>query len=376
MKKSVRGLMTGLLTSTALYGFSSSLVATAAFADNQNGQPRIEVAFVLDTTGSMADLIDGAKRKIWSIANTIVDIHPNANIEMALIGYRDIGDDYVIKSYDMSPDIQGLYGNLVHFQANGGGDTPEAVNEALDASVRQLDWTEGEDTQRIVFLVGDAPPHMDYDNAPKYPEVIKAARKEGIIVNAVQAGGDRETKKIWKEIAQLGNGRYIPIPQDGGQIKIIETPFDGDIIILQKRIDDTVVPYGSEAEQSAVQDKMELKEAAPSSVQVENSKFYSKRSSVKEVITGGGDLVADIKNGAVTLDKIEDGDLPKELQDKSEGEKQAYIDAKLEEREQLEKAMSKLITKYDAYVAEKAKEQGETDSFDHAVQETLKQQLY
>ena len=376
MKKSVRGLMTGLLASTALYGFTSPLVATAAFADNQQGQPRIEVAFVLDTTGSMADLIDGAKRKIWSIANTIVDIHPNANIEMALIGYRDIGDDYVIKSYDMSPDIQGLYGNLVHFQANGGGDTPEAVNEALDASVRQLDWTEGEDTQRIVFLVGDAPPHMDYDNAPKYPEVIKAARKEGIIVNAVQAGGDRETKKIWKEIAQLGNGRYIPIPQDGGQIKIIETPFDGDIIILQKRIDDTVVPYGSEAEQSAVHDKMELKEAAPSSVQVENSKFYSKRSSVKEVITGGGDLVADIKNGAVSLDKVEDGNLPKELQDKSKEEKQAYIDAKLEEREQLEKAMSKLITKYDAYVAEKAKEQGETDSFDHAVQETLKQQLY
>ncbi|WP_088245199.1 vWA domain-containing protein [Kiloniella majae] len=376
MKKSVRGLMTGLLTSTALYGFSSPLIASTAFADNQQGQPRIEVAFVLDTTGSMADLIDGAKRKIWSIANTIVDIHPDANIEMALIAYRDIGDDYVIKSYDMSPDIQGLYGNLVHFQANGGGDTPEAVNEALDASVRQLDWTEGEDTQRIVFLVGDAPPHMDYDNAPKYPEVIKKARKEGIIVNAVQAGGDRETKKIWKEIAQLGNGRYIPIPQDGGQIKIIETPFDGDIIILQKRIDETVIAYGSEEEQSAVQDKMELKEAAPSSVQVENSKFYSKRSSVKEVITGGGDLVADIKNGAATLETIEDSDLPKELQGKSDGEKQAYINAKLEEREQLEKAMSKLITKYDAYVAQKAKEQGKTDSFDQAVQETLKKQLY
>ncbi|WP_088245205.1 vWA domain-containing protein [Kiloniella majae] len=376
MKKSVRGLMTGLLTSTALYGFSSPLIASTAFADNQQGQPRIEVAFVLDTTGSMADLIDGAKRKIWSIANTIVDIHPDANIEMALIGYRDIGDDYVIKSYDMSPDIQGLYGNLVHFQANGGGDTPEAVNEALDASVRQLDWTEGEDTQRIVFLVGDAPPHMDYENAPKYPDVIKKARKEGIIVNAVQAGGDRETKKIWKEIAQLGNGRYIPIPQDGGQIKIIETPFDGDIIILQKRIDETVIAYGSEEEQSAVQDKMELKEAAPSSVQVENSKFYSKRSSVKEVITGGGDLVADIKNGAVTLETIEDGDLPKELQGKSDQEKQTYINAKLEERAQLEKSMSKLITKYDDYVAQKAKEQGKTDSFDQAVQETLKKQLY
>ena len=31
-------------------------------------KPVVEVAFVLDTTGSMGGLIEGAKRKIWSIA--------------------------------------------------------------------------------------------------------------------------------------------------------------------------------------------------------------------------------------------------------------------------------------------------------------------
>ena len=52
----------------------------------------VDVAFVLDTTGSMKNLIEGAKRKIWSIATAIVDANPQARIRMALIGYRDHGD--------------------------------------------------------------------------------------------------------------------------------------------------------------------------------------------------------------------------------------------------------------------------------------------
>src|SRR4029079_12648433 len=58
-------------------------------------RPTVEVAFVLDTTGSMAQLIEGAKRKIWSIATTIVDTNPDADIRMGLVAYRDLGDDYV-----------------------------------------------------------------------------------------------------------------------------------------------------------------------------------------------------------------------------------------------------------------------------------------
>src|SRR4029079_6397069 len=58
-------------------------------------RPTVQVAFVLNTTGSMAQLIEGAKRKIWSIATTIVDTNPDADIRMGLVAYRDLGDDYV-----------------------------------------------------------------------------------------------------------------------------------------------------------------------------------------------------------------------------------------------------------------------------------------
>ncbi|MCZ4280285.1 VWA domain-containing protein [Kiloniella laminariae] len=377
MFKSPRFLFTSLMASVAI--LSSSTIVMAANHENSTSKDRVEVAFVLDTTGSMADLIDGAKRKIWSIANTIVDIHPDADIRMALIGYRDIGDDYVVKPFPMNKDIQGLYGNLVRFEADGGGDTPEAVNEALNTAVRKLDWDEDSNTQRIIFLVGDAPPHMDYANAPQYPEIIEVANKKGIIINAVQAGEDSETRDIWKEIAQRGHGRYIPIPQDGGKITIIETPFDNDIIILQRRIDETVIPYGSDSEQSEVRSKMTLKSAAPEAVQVENSKFYAKRSAEKEVITGGGDLVADVRNDSVALDKIEEKQLPEDLQGLSLAQKQDYLKEKLAARAELEQKMALLIKKHDDYIAEqlKARENApaKADSFDQVVTETLREQL-
>ena len=165
----------------AFIGIAASLaLLQASVSTLAGGRPKakcIEVAFVLDTTGSMAGLIDGAKRKIWSIANSIVDVNPDTEIRMALVAYRDLGDDYVVKSFEMNGDIQGLYGNLLKFQADGGGDTPESVNEALDVAVNDIQWSGRDDVRRIVFLVGDAPPHMDYGNGPTYDEVIRGARR-------------------------------------------------------------------------------------------------------------------------------------------------------------------------------------------------------
>lgn len=88
------------LRAMALAGFVMSASITCAAA-----KPTVEVAFVLDTTGSMSGLIEGAKRKIWSIATSIVDANPDATIRMGLVAYRDIGDDYVTKTTDLTTDI-------------------------------------------------------------------------------------------------------------------------------------------------------------------------------------------------------------------------------------------------------------------------------
>jgi uncharacterized protein YegL len=367
------------LSVTAALSFAflsaSSLQALAA---SQQTKDRVEVVFVLDTTGSMGELIEGAKRKIWSIASTVVDTNPNADIAMGLVAYRDRGDDYVIQSNALSEDVQGLYGKLIKLQAEGGGDGPESVNEALDTAVSKMNWTSGTNVKRIVFLVGDAPPHMDYEQERQYPAILKTAAKADIVVNAVQAGNEIETTQIWQEIAQFGNGRFIAIPQSGGQITIVITPYDNEILDIQRRLDQSVLPYGTREKQAETKTKMEEKAAAPSSVQLDNSEYYSKRLSKREVVTGGGDLIADIANKAVKLDEIDKEELPKELLGKSSGELEEWVKIKQSEREKLEVLMAEQITKRDAFVAaEQAKtaKTGAADSFDTAVEDTLKDQL-
>src|SRR4029079_17704147 len=160
--------------------FVAAFAISPAFATSEDfgektSKPVVEVAFVLDTTGSMGPLIEGAKRKIGSIATAIADANPNAVIRMGLVAYRDIGDDYVTKTFNLTTDIQDLYANLLELKARGGGDWPESVNEALDVGVNKLQGTPSGDVRRIVFLVGDAPPHMDYAQDTKYPVTLSVA---------------------------------------------------------------------------------------------------------------------------------------------------------------------------------------------------------
>ena len=240
-----------------------------------------------------------------------------------------------------------------------------------------LAWSGDNDSTKIIFLVGDAPPHMDYDNAPKYPEVIGDAQNRGIVVNAVQAGDAYDTRQIWTDIAQRGHGRYIPIPQDGGQLVVLHSPYDDDIIILQRELDQTVLPYGDQVQQKAVRGKVELRAAAPAAVQVDNSSFYSKRSVAKEVVTGAGDLAGDVENGRNSLDKVAEGDLPDVLKGKTPGQRQAYLDEILAKRRAVQLKLADLVKKRDAFVATESAKPGnrKADAFDAVVQETLKVQI-
>jgi hypothetical protein len=343
------------------------------------GNPVVEVAFVLDTTGSMGPLIEAAKRKIWSIATAIVDANPDAEIRMGLVAYRDIGDDYVTKTFELTTDIQDLYANLLELRARGGGDWPESVNEALHVAVTKLSWTQGSEICRIMFLVGDAPPHMDYAQDVKYPEVLRTARERGIVVNAVQAGGARDTERVWREIAQMGHGRYIPIPQDGGHLVVIETPYDSEIIELQGEINGTVIPYGPHRQRSDVEHKTRQAAAAPRAVATEMAGYMARNAAktAGEAITGAGDLVADVKAGRQQLAAVKDDDLPETVRNMTATERQGFIDKQEVKRKALNERMAALVKQRDGYVLDQAKKSPtrSADSFDRAVEATLRAQI-
>src|SRR3989454_6385531 len=210
--------------------------------------PRVEVAFVLDTTGSMGGLIEGAKRRIWSIARRIGEGRPRPDLRIALVGYRDLGDEYVTRVHDFSRDMDEVHERLMAFQASGGGDTPEHVSAAMGAAVQQLSWSQRPALQ-IIFLVGDAPPHLDYQDGHDYARYAKAARARGIAVETVQCGGDPVTARFWQEIASLGGGHYARIDAQGGMPALV-TPVDAELARLNGELAGTAGAGGSAAEQA------------------------------------------------------------------------------------------------------------------------------
>src|ERR1700755_3033022 len=369
-----------MLTRDRIVAVVAATLLSLTAITQASARQTVEVAFVLDTTGSMGPLIEGAKRKIWSIATAIVDANPRAEIRVGLVAYRDIGDEYVTKTFDLTTDIQDLYARLLEVKARGGGDWPESVNEALDVAVNKLQWTSGSDARRIVFLVGDAPPHMDYAQDVKYPTTLAVAKQKGIIVNAVLAGEARDTERVWRDIAQNGNGRFIPIPQDGGHVVIIETPYDEDIIILQKQIHRTVIPYGPRAFQKRTEDKTmhlaQVAAAAPVAAS-EMASYLNKRSRfTSEAVTGDGDLVSDVAAGRQKLASVKDEELPDNLRALKPEQRAAELDKQMKDRKALNEKLAGLVAKRDKYVAEhREKSPPKASSFDRAVEETLRAQI-
>lgn len=342
-----------------------------------SAQPRIEVVFVLDTTGSMSGLIQAAKEKIWSIATTMASAQQSPEISVGLVAYRDRGDAYVTKVVDLSEDLDSMYATLMDFQAGGGGDGPESVNQALDDAINKISWSENDQTYKVVFLVGDAPPHMDYQDDVKYPQTLATAKSKGIIVNAIQCGQNNVTAKGWQQIAQLGLGRYFQVGQAGNAVAI-STPFDKKIARLSKDLDDTRLYYGTEEEKKKQQNKVDASDKLHAKSSIESrarrATFNASKSGKKNFL-GEGELVDDIASGRVDLSSIDRNKLPESIRAMAPKAQEAMIKEKSERRNDLQRQIKKLAQKRTGYIRKKVEEAGGAkDSLDDKVYSAIREQ--
>jgi hypothetical protein len=337
--------------------------------------PRIEVSFVLDTTGSMGQLIGGAKQKIWTIARQVVAGKPTPAIKLGLVGFRDRGDQYVTKVFDLSDDLDAVYGHLMEFQAGGGGDTPESVNQALNEAVTKISWSKDPTTLKLIFLVGDAPPHMDYPDDVKYPESVRLAKEAGIVIIAVQCGTYAATTPVWQEIAGSSGGGFVQIDQSGGMTRT-STPVDAELTRLGAELNRTVVPYGNAARQSEVRSKGAIAAGADVDrlvyLNVDHAEFGA-----KVVVTGEGELIWDVVNHKVKLEEIPDSDLPAQLRNMTMEARKEFVDQQFSKRKELQLKVDELSTERDAFIKadmEKKVAAGSVDSFDAKVAEMIQAQ--
>jgi hypothetical protein len=340
-----------------------------ALAPTPNQRPRVELVFALDTTGSMSSLIAGAKRKIWSLASFVAQGQPTPDLRVGLVAYRDLGDAYVTRLHDLDDDLDRVYQRLQRFQAGGGGDGPEHVARALHEAVNRMSWSEDANVVKVIYLVGDAPPHTNYHDGYDCKKAAQTAAGRGIQIHTVRCGDDPATERTWRQIAALGKGEFLTIGQDGG-MRDDRTPYDEELAHLHDRLSGTAVAYG--AYKAGVAEAQAAAAQAPPSVKASRAAYMAAKA---KVVGGKGDLIEGLESGEVKLEEMSQEELPPELRGKDRAQQKAALMAKEAERDDLTRRIGELSKAREKHLAEqaaRAAEDGAVDGFDEAAKKSLR----
>ena len=188
--------------------------AYSRFGEVRPANETLDVALIIDTTGSMSDEISYLQAELSDIASRIATAYPGATQRWALLLYRDDGDEYVVRTFEHTEDMAAFQANLAAQSAGGGGDYPEAPHAALGA-MNQLDWRSDAATARLAFWVADAPHHDQFTDVMA-AEIRQASESDVHIYPVASSGVDEMTEATMRYAAQLTGGRYVFLTDDSG----------------------------------------------------------------------------------------------------------------------------------------------------------------
>ena len=198
---------------TATFGADASAWEITLDGAASQAPQQLDLAFVIDATGSMGDELEYLKVEIDNIAAAVADLFPGVDQRFALIVYRDQGDIYITKTSDFTGDLNAFRADLAAQSAAGGGDYPEAMEQALEEA-GGLSWRE-RGTARVLFLVADAPPHRE--DAQQALDAVLALRAGGVATYPVAASGvAAEAELLMRAAAMLTMSQYVFLTDDSG----------------------------------------------------------------------------------------------------------------------------------------------------------------
>lgn len=184
--------------------------------DSHQNLAKVELAFIVDATGSMSDEMEFLKDDLASVIQRVASENPSLDIRTASVFYRDEGDEYLVKHSDFTDDLGSTISFIRDQVAGGGGDFPEAVHTAMRKGIEELHWSNLART-RIAFLLLDAPPHYKPWIVDELHELVQKYARFGIKIIPITASGiDKETEFLMRFFAISTNGTYVFITDHSG----------------------------------------------------------------------------------------------------------------------------------------------------------------
>jgi hypothetical protein len=348
---------------------------TAVTPAKETKKPLVQIAILLDTSGSMQGLIEQAKSQLWRIVNEFTKakqdgVTPEVQVALYEYGKSSLSQQsgWIRQIQPLSTDLDKISEELFALRTNGGD---EYCGWVIKDAVNELAWSSAPDVYKAIFIAGNEP----FTQGPvNYAESCKAAITKGIIVNTIHCGDEAQGKNTkWKDGADLADGKYLVIDQNRAVVSI-EAPQDQEIAKLGVELNKTYLAYGVEGKLGAgrqVAQDANVLTLAPASGAVAQRAVAKASANYRN---SSWDLVDAVKEQKADVSKLKTEELPAEMQKLSVEERKTYVETKSKERAEMQTKINVLNREREKYVAARMKEVAGTNTLDAVVISAVREQ--
>ncbi len=305
-------------------------------------QDRIQMAVILDVSGSMEGLLEQTKAQLWHIVNGLTwsaDPYSVPTLEIALYAYgQDAAgrrNGYVRQIIPFTTDLDWVSEALWGLYTGG---RYEYAGAAIQASLTELNWSRRNRDLKMIYIAGNEV----FEQGPVASrQALRNAQYQGIIVNTIYCGKEYEGRRQgWEQAAYQGGGDFLAIEQNYRDNYQRYTPYDQQIIGLNRRFNDTYIPYGRRADICRQRQISQDRRASQLGIGIAAQRAIAKSSSV--YTHPDWDLVDAVSSGQVQLDNIPASELPLEMQRMSLAERKSYVSQKARARRAISQEIQQL----------------------------------
>ncbi len=340
---------------------------------------KIQVAILLDVSGSMSGLIEQAKAQLWNMVNTLGKAQCTDNsvpkIELALYEYgrtnNDAGKGYVKQLTSFTNDLDSVSKILFGLNTNGGD---EYCGQVIYSCLDELNWSNSPEDYKVIFISGNE----DFlQGSLHYTKACAKAKDKGVIVNTIYCGSyERAIAEHWNLLGECGNGSFTNINHNAREVDI-PTPYDTTLIVLNERLNKTYIGYGTLGFANTVR-QGELDKAYYKMSNEAASKRVAAKAQSNVYNNAAWDIVDANKADSNFIVKMDKSSLPDSLKNKSTAELQQYIKQKTDERSGIQKEIALINNNRSKYITEqkaRTTPNNKEATLETAVEKIIKEQV-
>lgn len=337
-------------------------------------EPKIQLAILLDTSGSMDGLINQTREQLWRIVNTFATAKRDGKrprLELALYQYGNDGlssaQDYVQRIVPLTTNLDKVSEALFKLSTNGGS---EFCGAAISHALRELEWSSDPRDLKLIYIAGNEA----FTQGPiAFRDVVKKAIGRGIVVNTIHAGTQAQgISDSWAEAAKLADGNFLFIDSNRAVARV-DAPQDAELARLSQELNGTYLAYGRRGGEAAARQVAQDKNAQGMSAGSMSTRVAAKASAMYK--NDDWDLV-DAKKEGKALAAVPAAELPAEMQKMNEAEREAFVGQKAKQRAELQERITKVSAERDRFVQDELKKRATdgTKTLDDALIESARAQ--